>query len=153
MEINRDQEMNKAIMFLFALALFVYPHLVESQNQAGMNYWNGVKKQTFETESGLKYKILHKGSGRKPNSGRTVTVHYRGLLLNGVVFDSSYNDDEPIKMSLRSVIKGWKEGIPLMPEGSVFLFLIPPELAYGEKGTDGIPPNSTLIFEVELYAN
>ena len=139
-------------MFLFGLTLFVYPLLVESQNQAGLNYWNGVKKQTIETESGLKYKILHKGSGRKPKSSGTVAVHYRGLLLNGVVFDSSYDEDEPIKISLRSVIKGWKEGIPLMPEGSVFLFLIPPELAYGEKGTDGIPPNSTLIFAVELYA-
>ncbi len=73
------------------------------------------------------------------------------MLLNGKVFDSSYDDDEPIKFNLRRVIKGWTEGIQLMPEGSIFIFLIPPELAYGEKGTNGIPPDSTLIFEVELY--
>ena len=80
-----------------------------------------------------------------------MTVHYRGMLLNGVVFDSSYDADEPIKFSLKKVIKGWTEGIQLMPAGSEFIFLIPPELAYGKRGTDGIPPNATLLFEVELY--
>jgi FKBP-type peptidyl-prolyl cis-trans isomerase FkpA len=91
------------------------------------------------------------GKGRKPTAKEKVSVHYRGLLLDGSAFDSSYSSDEPIKLSLRKVIKGWTEGIQLMPAGSVFLFLIPPELAYGEKGAGLIPPNATLIFEVELF--
>jgi FKBP-type peptidyl-prolyl cis-trans isomerase len=72
-------------------------------------------------------------------------------LLDGTEFDSSYSSDEPITLSLKRVIKGWTEGIQLMPTGSVFIFLIPPELAYGEKGAGTIPPDSTLIFVVELF--
>jgi FKBP-type peptidyl-prolyl cis-trans isomerase FkpA len=78
-------------------------------------------------------------------------VHYRGLLLNGVQFDSSYSDDEPISFGLKRVIKGWTEGVQLMPVGSVFVFLIPPELAYGTQGSRSIPPDATLIFEIELF--
>jgi FKBP-type peptidyl-prolyl cis-trans isomerase len=105
----------------------------------------------IETASGLKYKALITGSGRKPGSGDKVVVHYRGLLLNGVVFDSSFSDDEPVTFKLRGLIEGWKEGLRLMPVGSVFVFLIPPELAYGDSGGRSVPPNSTLIFEVELF--
>ena len=132
-------------------ALFICPAVAKSQDQPALDYWNQIDKETIETDSGLKYKIRLLGKGKKPKARSTVSVHYRGILLNGVVFDSSYDADEPIRINLRQVIKGWKEGIQLMPEGSVFIFLIPPELAYGKKGTDGIPPNSTLIFEVELY--
>jgi FKBP-type peptidyl-prolyl cis-trans isomerase len=103
------------------------------------------------TASGLEYKVLVMGEGRKPSLRSEVEVHYRGLLENGVVFDTSYNHDEPVKFRLRSVIVGWQEGIQLMPEGSVFVFRIPPELAYGDRGAGVIPPNATLIFEIELY--
>jgi FKBP-type peptidyl-prolyl cis-trans isomerase FkpA len=121
------------------------------ESQRGLDYWNGINKTAYTTDSGLQYKILIMGKGRKPDSRSKVKVHYRGMLLNGAVFDTTYNDDEPTSLSLRTVIEGWKEGIQLMPEGSVFVFLIPPELAYGDKGSGVIPPNATLIFEVELF--
>jgi len=133
------------VLFLFSQA----PALAEEP--AGLKYWNKLKQEAVETESGLQYKVLIMGKGRKPKPRGKVTVHYRGLFLNGSTFDSSFSEDEPLKMSLKSVIKGWQEGIPLMPTGSVFVFLIPPELAYGEKGSGVIPPNATLIFEVELF--
>ncbi len=116
-----------------------------------MKYWNGIKQEAVATGSGLQYKAVITGTGKKPQMRNKVTVHYRGLLLNGVTFDSSFDEDEPVSLSLKSVIKGWQEGIPLMPVGSVFVFLIPPELGYGEKGSGVIPPNATLIFEVELF--
>jgi FKBP-type peptidyl-prolyl cis-trans isomerase len=122
-----------------------------SEGQAGLEYWNNIDKETIQTESGLQYKVLYQGHGRKPKPKSKVKVHYRGLLLDGRTFDTSYNDDEPAKLSLRGVIEGWKEGIPLMPAGSVYVFLIPPDLAYGEKGSEVIPPNATLIFEIELF--
>ena len=120
-------------------------------NDAGLRYWNEIKREAIETESGLQYKALITGKGRKPGPSSKVKVHYRGLLLNGVTFDSSFSEDEPVSFKLKNVIKGWKEGIQLMPTGSVFVFLIPPELAYGTKGSGVIPPNATLIFEVELF--
>jgi FKBP-type peptidyl-prolyl cis-trans isomerase len=123
-----------------------------SEEQAGLNYWNNIDKEVVETASGLKYKALIVGKGRKPGARDKVTVHYRGLLLNGVEFDSSYSGDEPISFGLGRVIKGWTEGLQLMPVGSVFVFLIPPELAYGSRGSGSIPPDSTLIFEIELFA-
>lgn len=123
----------------------------KSATQAGSQYWNAIEKDAIETISGLQYKILIAGNGRKPKARSTVKVHYRGLLLNGAQFDSSYNKDEPVELRLSQLIKGWKEGIQLMPAGSVYVFLIPPELAYGGKGKGSIPPDSTLIFEVELF--
>jgi FKBP-type peptidyl-prolyl cis-trans isomerase FkpA len=124
----------------------------EFDNQAGMKYWNGIDKEAVETDSGLQYKVLIEGNGRKPTSKDKVEVHYRGLMLNGVTFDTSYTDDEPISFRLKNMIKGWIEGVQLMPVGSVFVFLIPPELAYGDKGSRSIPANSTLIFEIDLFA-
>ena len=122
-----------------------------SADQAGLKYWNKIDKEAIETDSGLQYKVLYAGNGRKPRSSSKVKVHYRGLTLDGRTFDTSYTDDEPVELSLKSVIKGWKEGLQLMPAGSVYVFLIPPELAYGEKGSAAIPPNATLIFEIELF--
>jgi len=119
--------------------------------QYGLKYWNKLKQEEIETESGLKYKILIAGKGKKPKAKNSVMVHYRGLLLSGAEFDSSYTSDEPIKLKLRTVIDGWSEGIQLMPVGSVFVFMIPPELGYGPRDLDTIPPNSTLIFEIELF--
>jgi len=144
-------KVNKVLFFILSMSLFVCPIAAQSQSQAGLDYWNQINKAVNETESGLKYKVNIMGKGQKPKAKSNVSAHYRGMLLNGVVFDSSYDSDEPIKFNLKRVIKGWTEGLQLMPEGSVFVFLIPPELAYGDKGTAGIPPNSTLLFEVELY--
>ena len=106
-----------------------------------------------ETKSGLKYIILKKGEGKKPSSGDLVKVHYKGELLDGTVFDSSYKRDQPIefKVGEGQVIPGWDEGIMLLDKGDKARFIIPSHLAYGENGAGGvIPPNATLIFEVEL---
>ena len=105
------------------------------------------------TDSGLRYKILHKGEGDKPNSGDKVKVHYKGMLTDQTVFDSSYKRNQPIEFSvgIGQVIPGWDEGILLLSKGDKAKFIIPSNLAYGEAGAGGvIPPNATLIFEVEL---
>lgn len=143
--------MNKVLMVLMLVFLYANPASAVDDEQAGLRYWNEIKADAVETGSGLQYKALITGTGRKPGMRNKVKVHYRGLLLNGVTFDTSFDEDEPITLSLKSVIKGWQEGIQLMPVGSVFVFLIPPELAYGERGSGFIPPNATLIFEVELF--
>ncbi|MBW8243316.1 peptidylprolyl isomerase [Muricauda oceani] len=106
-----------------------------------------------KTDSGLRYKIIQKGSGAKAEKGKTVSVHYEGALANGQVFDSSYKRKQPIDFSLGigQVIPGWDEGIGLLKVGDKARFVIPSHLAYGSTGAGGvIPPNATLIFDVEL---
>ncbi len=107
------------------------------------------------TDSGLLYKIINKGSGAKAEKGKTVSVHYKGSLTNGDVFDSSYKRKQPIEFPLGrgQVIEGWDEGIQLLQVGDKARFVIPSHLGYGERGAGGvIPPNATLIFDVELMA-
>ena len=107
--------------------------------------------EEYTTSSGLKYEVIKMGDGEKPNSSDKVEVHYHGTLLDGTIFDSSVDRGKTIKFGLNQVIKGWTEGLQLMPIGSKFKFTIPPSLAYGERDMGSIPPNSTLIFEVELF--
>ncbi len=103
------------------------------------------------TASGLKYIVLQQGSGNKPVATSNVKVHYTGMFLDGKVFDSSVQRGETIDFGLNQVIQGWTEGVQLMAEGSKYKFYIPSKLAYGERGAGGvIPPNTDLIFEVEL---
>ena len=102
------------------------------------------------TESGLQYQIIEEGDGPKPTVNDQVTVHYKGTLIDGTVFDSSLERGEPATFPLNRVVKGWQEGIPLMPVGSKFKFTIPPDLGYGSRAMGPIPANATLIFEVEL---
>ena len=103
------------------------------------------------TASGLQYKVLRAGSGPKPAADSIVKVHYKGSLLDGKVFDSSYDRNEPVEFPLNQVIPGWSEGVALMNTGSKFQFWIPAELGYGEAGSPPvIGPNATLVFEVEL---
>lgn len=104
------------------------------------------------TASGLQYQVLRPGSGERPMPTSKVRVNYEGKLLDGTVFDSSYQRGQPIEFGLDQVIKGWSEGVSLMPTGSKYRFWIPGELAYGEQGTPGGPigPNATLTFDVEL---
>jgi FKBP-type peptidyl-prolyl cis-trans isomerase len=112
---------------------------------------NRTKEGVQTLPSGLQYKVLNEGTGPKPAATDTVTVHYRGKLLDGTEFDSSYSRNEPAKFQLNRVIKGWTEGLQLMGEGAKWELYVPPDLGYGERGAGSkIPPQSALVFEVEL---
>ena len=106
----------------------------------------------METESGLQYKVLEEGDGESPSAENIVRVNYEGRLLDGEVFDSSYDRGQPAEFPLNQVIPGWTEGVQLMREGATYEFYIPSELAYGARPPQGSPigPNETLIFKVEL---
>lgn len=111
---------------------------------------NAKKSGVKVTESGLQYKVVKAGTGKSPKATDVVKVNYEGKLLDGTVFDSSYERGEPVEFPLNQVIAGWTEGVQLMKEGAKYEFTIPSELAYGETGNQGIEPNSTLLFTVEL---
>lgn len=147
------------IALIVALALFFFNRsasnkkLALENSEVGKDFLiaNKSNEGVVETSSGLQYKVLTKGAGKKhPNASSTVKVHYHGYLINGTVFDSSVDRGEPISFPLNRVIKGWTEGVQLMLEGDKYRFFIPSNLAYGNQAAGGIPPGSMLIFEVEL---
>lgn len=111
---------------------------------------NAEKPNVVTLDSGLQYRILESAEGEKPQATDTVVVNYRGSLIDGTEFDSSYARGEPAQFPLNAVIPGWQEALQLMPVGSKWEVFIPPELAYGPGGQGPIPPSSALIFEVEL---
>ena len=112
---------------------------------------NALKDGVQVTESGLQYEVITMGNGQKPAAIDKVKVNYEGTLIDGTVFDSSYQRGEPIVFGVNQVIAGWTEALQLMPVGSTFMLYIPQNLAYGERGAgQQIPPYSTLIFKVEL---
>ena len=111
---------------------------------------NSKKKGVISLESGLQYEVLEKGAGGKPDSNDSVKVHYEGTLIDGEVFDSSLDRDEPVSFQVNRVIEGWTEALQLMKEGAKWKVFIPSDLAYGETGNNSIGPNETLIFEMEL---
>jgi FKBP-type peptidyl-prolyl cis-trans isomerase FkpA len=111
---------------------------------------NAKKAGVKTTASGLQYTITKEGTGKSPTANSTVKVHYTGKLTDGKVFDSSVERGEPVEFPLNQVIPGWTEGLQLLKEGGKATLYIPAELAYGAQGVPGIPPNSTLIFDVEL---
>ena len=113
---------------------------------------NKAKSGVTTLPSGLQYKILNAGKGASPKAEDTVTVNYRGTLIDGSEFDSSYKHGQPATFRVGGVIKGWTEALQLMQPGAKWQLFIPAGLAYGERGTPGIPPDSTLIFEVELIS-
>jgi len=114
---------------------------------------NKAKPGVITTESGIQYEVIREGAGEKPTLTDTVTVHYKGQLSDGRVFDSSYDRGEPATFTLDRVIEGWQEGLQLMPEGAQYRIYIPYELGYGERGAgQDIPPYSPLVFEVELIS-
>tara|TARA_B000000441_G_C21701416_1_gene326203 strand:+ start:25 stop:660 length:636 start_codon:yes stop_codon:yes gene_type:complete len=127
--------------------------IIEKRRYEEEELIKNIVKEMTKTSSGLWYKIIKNSIKPKPKNGEMVKVHYTGMLLNGEVFDSSYSRNMPIEFVLGSgrVIKGWDEGISLIPIGASAKLVIPSDLAYGERGAGGvIPPNSTLIFEIEV---
>ena len=122
------------------------------QEQEGISFLkeNGLREGVITTASGLQYEIIVKGEGPMPADTSEVEVHYEGSLLDGTVFDSSYERGESISFPLNRVIAGWTEGVQLMPVGSTYMLYIPSELGYGSQGTGPIPPNSVLIFKIQL---
>ena len=114
---------------------------------------NAKKPGVQTTATGLQYKVVKAGTGRTPTASDTVTVNYRGTLVDGTEFDSSYKRGEPATFPVAGVIPGWTEALQLMKEGEQVQLVIPPDLAYGERGAGGvIPPGATLVFDVELIS-
>jgi len=127
----------------------------QAELKAGLEFLaaNANKPGVVTLPSGLQYKILKAGAGEKPELSESVVCNYRGTLIDGTEFDSSDNHSGPVTIPLKGVIKGWTEALQLMPVGSKWQLFVPPQLAYGENGSGQfIPPNSTLIFDVELVA-
>jgi FKBP-type peptidyl-prolyl cis-trans isomerase FklB len=143
------------------MAVFQKEMMAKQQAMADKNKKEGEaflaenkKKEGVKTlPSGVQYKVIKAGTGKKPKLTDTVTVHYRGTLIDGTEFDSSYKRGQPASFQVSGVIPGWTEALQLMGEGAKWQLFVPSNLAYGERGTGGpIGPNATLIFEVELIS-
>jgi FKBP-type peptidyl-prolyl cis-trans isomerase len=153
-----QEEVNKTVLEIQSRVMAAQQK--EMQEMADKNLSEGKifleankKKEGVKTlSSGLQVKVLAEGSGKTPKAADEVTVNYRGTLTDGTEFDSSYRRGKPLTMKVNGVIRGWSEALQLMREGSRWQLFIPPDLAYGERGMGRIPPNSTLIFEVELIS-
>lgn len=151
-EIEIDQ-INNALRDLHAKAEQIQQERAKLAAGEGETFLleNAKLDNVFVTESGLQYEIITKGTGAIPTSDKQVRVHYHGTLIDGTVFDSSVERDQPAEFPVSGVIKGWVEALQLMPVGSKWKLSIPHDLAYGERGAGAnIPPYSALVFEVEL---
>lgn len=132
-----------------------FQELSDKNEKAGKKYLAANKKEpgVVELPSGLQYRIVEEGNGKKPVSNDTVKVHYRGTLIDGTEFDSSYARGEPATFQIAGIINGWQQALVLMSEGAKWQVFIPPALAYGSGGAgQNIGPNETLVFEVELVS-
>ena len=148
----KPEEAQKAMMDMRMKMMEDRKQQAEQNVEKGKKYLedNKAKEGVKVTESGLQYKVLKEGEGAQPKETDTVKVHYKGTLIDGTEFDSSYSRNEPAEFPVNRVIKGWIEGLQLMKVGSKYQFFIPSDLAYGPQGRPSIPPNSVLVFEVEL---
>ena len=147
--------MKRPLILLGALTLAITTSstMAQSALEQGKSFLatNATKPDVKQTPSGLQYKIIEPGNGKAPKATDTVVVNYKGTLLNGTEFDSSYKRNQPAEFPLNRVIAGWTEGLQLIKEGGKIQLFIPPNLAYGSRGAGGlIGPDETLIFEVEL---
>lgn len=124
----------------------------EKSKAAGVEFLktNGARPEVKTTASGLQYEVLTEGTGPMPKATDTVSVHYKGTLMDGKTFDSSYDRGEPANFQINNLIPGWVEALPMMKVGSKWKLYIPSELGYGDRGAGEIPPGATLIFEMEL---
>ncbi len=125
---------------------------LKAEKEAGAAFLaaNKEKEGVTELASGIQYSVLKEGTGPRPTIKSTIKAHYRGCLLDGKEFDSSFKRNQPFTAPLTALIKGWQEVVPLMPEGSTWRLWIPSHLAYGDYGTGGIPGGATLMFDIEL---
>ncbi len=125
---------------------------IKAEKEAGEKFRseNKTKEGVAELPNGIQYQILKEGEGKQPRANSNIKAHYRGSLLNGNEFDSSYKRNQPFTARLTQLIKGWQEVIPMMKEGSTWRLWIPSDYAYGDNGTGGIPGGATLQFDVEL---
>ena len=152
-ELAMSQEEIQQTMMQFQMKMMQKQQAkAQEQEQEGQDFLDENKKKegVKVTDTGLQYKVLKEGDGEKPKPTDTVKVHYVGKLLDGTTFDSSYERGEPATFQLNQVISGWTEGLQLMKEGAKYKFWIPPQLGYGARGSRNIPPQATLVFEVEL---
>lgn len=151
-----DQQMQEIFMQFQQEMQAKQANAANEAKAAGLKFLEENKKNSDVkvTESGLQYKVITMGTGEKPSATSKVTVKYKGTLIDGTVFDSTDNNGgEPISFGLNQVIRGWTEGLQLMPVGSKFIFYIPSDLAYGDQGAGNvIPGGATLIFEIELLS-
>lgn len=153
-ELRLTQEEMQAALAAERTRLTEMQEAISSKNkEAGEQFLaeNMQREGVTRTDSGLQYEVIEAGTGDKPGATDTVVVHYRGTLVDGTEFDSSYKRGTPATFPVNGVIKGWQEGLQLMPVGSKWKLFVPSELAYGEQGAgNSIGPNETLIFDVEL---
>lgn len=125
---------------------------LKAEKETGLQFMekNRGNEGVVELPNGIQYQVLKEGSGPRPGPADKVKAHYRGALLDGKEFDSSFKRNQPFTAPLTSLIKGWQEVVPLMPVGSTWRLWIPSHLAYGDYGTGGIPGGATLLFDIEL---
>ncbi len=147
-----DKEMQERFVAMQQESARKIPERNKQEGEAFLAKNKG-QKGVKTTASGLQYKVLTAGKGKKPGAEDTVTVNYRGTLIDGTEFDSSYKRGQPATFPVKGVIAGWTEALQLMPEGSKWMLYVPAALAYGERGVSQlIGPHSTLLFEVELLS-
>lgn len=146
------EEIQQAMMKLQEAAMKKQQEAAEDNKKKGAEFLE--KNKSAEgvkvTASGLQYKVEKEGEGKTPSKTDTVKAHYKGTLIDGTQFDSSYDRGQPAEFPVQGVIPGWSEALQMMKVGSKYKLFIPPELAYGASGRPGIPANSVLVFEVEL---
>lgn len=147
-----QEEMGKAMQKLQEMAQAKQGEVAETNKKKGEEYLakNKTAANVKTTESGLQYVVEKEGEGKTPSDTDEVKVHYTGTLTDGTKFDSSVDRGQPAEFPVNGVIKGWTEALKLMKEGSKYKLTIPSDLAYGPMGRPGIPPNSVLLFDVEL---
>lgn len=148
----KPEEIQQALMKLQEMAVKKQAEVAEKNKKEGQAFLEKNKAESGikTTASGLQYQVIKEGTGATPSDKDVVTAHYEGKLVNGQKFDSSYDRNQPADFPVTGVIPGWTEALKLMKVGSKFKLYVPPELGYGASPRPGIPPNSVLVFDVEL---